>query len=728
MLDACTYFRWFSIEINASSCQLKSLGFSRRIFLLYISDILFCQRLTMVRTRGKKKTASSNRTLEANEAAENALAERQTSDSLTVNVEEPKADGQFEDKAEIPVDETGNEKYEEMSGEEESEKVTKVDNNDENTMMTEMNGDNKAESEQNTSEDDEIDDQEDLMWEDEEENSEEIVVYEDEVSEEEATEEEDDDEDEVSVEEAIEEEYDDEDEVSEEEATEIAKVDGREAEAKEDGKEAEEHNGEKVEVSLKSIKKSSERSRKKKVRAEWSKKVDSGDKPESSRKRKVKKRVESMGMIFLCSSKTKNDCYQYRVLGLPESKKNIVEKIYIGMRLFLYDLDLKLMYGIYKAAGRGGYNIEPKAFKSQFPSQVRFTVLDDCLPLPEEKFKKVIKENYFTKTKFDCQLNSEQVKELCKLFIVSSKGHRLKKLGRSRKAEKHHPVRRERTRRQRAGDERRLALREELRYHERPRKRLRNAISPEAPLRQPLPAPLPSTVPSYVYERTSDVDAYRRDQYLESHNLYRDRHDPLVIRRDPYRDGRDPPTERRDHYRDGRDTYLVRHYPYRDGRDPYIERRDTYRDGRDPSPRRRDPYTDGRDSYLERRDPYRDRRDPHIEIHNSYRDGRDSYLERRVPYRDATHSEPYSTYRRDPLSDRPDVYREDQGVEYHDSYRREELLERRDLHPFNLETRHRHDIGSRDSYASDRERPPYAEPIYSAEYPSRAGLAREYRL
>ncbi|KAK6163167.1 hypothetical protein DH2020_000031 [Rehmannia glutinosa] len=689
----------------------------------------------------------------------------------------------IQDKVEIPVDKAGNESYEEFSGEEESEKVTKVGNVDENILGTEMNGDNKAESEQNTSEDDEIDDQEDLMWEDEEtseEDNEENVDDKDEVSEEEATKEEDDDEDKVSVEEATEEEDDDEDEVSEEEATEVAKGDGtegkakgdgtegkakgdgtegktkgdgREAKAKEDGRKAKEHNSEKVEVSLKNVKNSSERSSKKNKRVERSKKVDSRDKPESSRKRKAKKKVKSMGMIFMCSSKTKNDCYQYRVLGLPESKKDVVEKIYAGMRLFLYDVDLKLMYGIYRAAGPGGYNIEPKAFKSQFPAQVRecrhlsgtVNYIGVCDVLPTDawlsrylsaiigyRFIDItsIIDNIFRKSPGNAvdicisyhsldhilYITPSQVKKLCQLFIATSKKDMPKKLGRGRKAEKHRPVRRERSRRQRVGDKRNLPLRDELRPRERPRKRPRKAMTP--PPRRPPPARQPSPVRSYVYERTSDVDAYRRDPYLESRDAYRDRRDPpLLIRRDPYRDPpRDPPTERRYHIGDGRDPYLERDYPpYRDGREPYIERRhDPYRDGPDPYSRRRDPYVDERAPYLERRDPYRD--------------GRDSYLERRVPYGDAPLSEPYGAYRRDPLSDRRDVYREDQGVEYRDSFRRDDVLERRELNPFSLETRHGHDIATRDPYVSNRERPSYAEPIYSAEYPSRVGLAREYRL
>ncbi|KAL5716725.1 DNA-directed RNA polymerase [Ranunculus cassubicifolius] len=147
------------------------------------------------------------------------------------------------------------------------------------------------------------------------------------------------------------------------------------------------------------------------------------NKPESSKKNKdVQKKdkdvqkSERKGMIFMCSSKTKQDCYNYKVFGLPANKKDTVAKIYNGMRLFLFDIDLKLLYGVYKAEGPGGYNLEPKAFKSAFPSQVRFTMMEDCLPLAEENFKAVIKDNYYARNKFDCQLSAEQVKNLCKLF------------------------------------------------------------------------------------------------------------------------------------------------------------------------------------------------------------------------------------------------------------------------------------------------------------------------
>ncbi|XP_022972073.1 uncharacterized protein LOC111470712 [Cucurbita maxima] len=126
--------------------------------------------------------------------------------------------------------------------------------------------------------------------------------------------------------------------------------------------------------------------------------------PPSNDQEKYKETEEKKhvsGFIFMCNGKTKSE---------------FVKNIAPDAKLFLFDTNLKLLYGIYQASSKEALDLEPRAFDGQFQAQVKFKIFKDCLPLPESAFKKAIKDNYDGHRKFRQELSSTQVKHLISLF------------------------------------------------------------------------------------------------------------------------------------------------------------------------------------------------------------------------------------------------------------------------------------------------------------------------
>ncbi|KAK3010137.1 hypothetical protein RJ639_011794 [Escallonia herrerae] len=151
---------------------------------------------------------------------------------------------------------------------------------------------------------------------------------------------------------------------------------------------------------------------------------------------RISRRVPYFGVIFMSNRRTKNECFDRRLFGLPYALANFVKDIKAGMVLFLFEYEQRKLYGVFEAISDGAINVVPHAYHSsgKFPAQVQFGIIWKCYPLSEADFHDAIKDNYYSANKFHLGLSKEQVHRL--LWLFNSKKVGVQRSLRNQKIEK----------------------------------------------------------------------------------------------------------------------------------------------------------------------------------------------------------------------------------------------------------------------------------------------------
>ncbi|KAH0695451.1 hypothetical protein KY290_023053 [Solanum tuberosum] len=124
------------------------------------------------------------------------------------------------------------------------------------------------------------------------------------------------------------------------------------------------------------------------------------------------------GVIFGCSNDTIRECLEKQLVGLPSAHFIYVKNVNPGLPVFLFNYDDKKLHGIFEAASSGQMLINPYAWKkdgderTRFPAQVQIRVRLHCVPLQEDMFRPIIKDNYFQQYRFWFELDHTQSSKL----------------------------------------------------------------------------------------------------------------------------------------------------------------------------------------------------------------------------------------------------------------------------------------------------------------------------
>ncbi|VVB12822.1 unnamed protein product [Arabis nemorensis] len=124
------------------------------------------------------------------------------------------------------------------------------------------------------------------------------------------------------------------------------------------------------------------------------------------------------GVVFGTTKNTIKECMSKHLFGLPHNHIMYVQKIDIGLPLFLFNYSDRKLHGIFEAAGSGQLNIDPYGWTSNgsertsYPAQVQTRVRLQCEPLSEDKFKPAIEDNYYSSHHFWFELDHFQTNKL----------------------------------------------------------------------------------------------------------------------------------------------------------------------------------------------------------------------------------------------------------------------------------------------------------------------------
>ncbi|KAH1155392.1 hypothetical protein GYH30_050626 [Glycine max] len=135
--------------------------------------------------------------------------------------------------------------------------------------------------------------------------------------------------------------------------------------------------------------------------------------PNSSCGRNLRKN-QLGGIIFGCKNATMKECLSKQLFVVP-----------IGSLYSVTWKHLKL-HGIFEAASSGRMFIDPYGWttdgseRTQYPAQVQICVRLKCHPLPEDKFKEVIADNYYTHNRFYFELDHAQTSKLISLLSAGA--------------------------------------------------------------------------------------------------------------------------------------------------------------------------------------------------------------------------------------------------------------------------------------------------------------------